>query len=123
MMPRGQLVHSGVRKMDFFEDPNHDGWEINRDNNRLVFIRLTSCTTEYEYVNNAPPGQVRANPIVNVNVPHQELLISQNEVQIDQAEMVAENEAEMNFSFEEEEDPEEDPNSYWEEGEFRPNDH
>jgi hypothetical protein len=50
MMPRGQLVHSGVRKMDFFEDPNHDGWEINRDNNRLVFIRLTSCTTEYGVV-------------------------------------------------------------------------
>jgi broad specificity polyphosphatase/5'/3'-nucleotidase SurE len=66
---------------------------------------------------------VGANPIVNVNVPHQELLIPQNKVQIDQAEMVAENEAEMNFSFEEEEDPEEDPNSYWEEGEFRPNDH
>jgi hypothetical protein len=55
---------------------------------------------------------VGANPIVNVNVPHQELLIPQNKVQIDQAEMVAENEAEMNFSFEEVEDPEEDPNSY-----------
>jgi hypothetical protein len=121
--------------MEFFEDPNHDGWEIDCDNNRLVFTRLTSCTIEYgvviirerleqvlpmnrlhlsllEDVNNAPPGQVGANPIVNVNVPHQELLIPQNKVQIDQAEMVAENEAEMNFSFEEVEDPEEDPNSY-----------
>jgi hypothetical protein len=36
---------------------------------------------------------------------------------------VAENEAETNFSFVEEEDPEEDPNSYWEEWEFRPNGH
>jgi hypothetical protein len=36
--------------------------------------------------------------------------------------MVADNEVEINFSFEEEEeDPEEDPNSLLEEGEFRPN--
>ncbi|WJX62518.1 hypothetical protein P8452_47504 [Trifolium repens] len=80
-----------------------------------------------EDVNNAPPGQVGANLILNVNVPRQELLIPQNEVQINQAEMVTDNEVELNFSFEEEEDPEEDseedPNSLWEEGEFRPNGH
>jgi hypothetical protein len=64
-----------------------------------------------------------ADPIVNMNVPHQELLIPQHEVQFNQAEMVAEmvadNEVEINFSFEEEEDP----NSLLEEGEFRPNGH
>jgi hypothetical protein len=129
------------------EDPNHDGWEIDRDNNRLVFSGLTSSTTEYGVmiirerleqilpmnrlrlsllgdVNNAPPEQMGADPIVNMDVPHQELLIPQHEVQFNQAEMVADNEVEINFSFEEEEeDPEEDPNSLLEEGEFRPNGH
>ncbi|WJX89838.1 hypothetical protein P8452_71803 [Trifolium repens] len=146
MLPGGQLVHSGVRRIEFLEDPNHDGWEIDRDNNRLVFSGLTSFTTEYGVViirerleqilpmnmlrlsllgdvNNAPPEQMGANPIVNMNVPHQELLIPQHEVQFNRAEMVADSEVEMNFSFEEEEDPEEDPNSHLEEGEFRSNGH
>jgi hypothetical protein len=146
MLPGGQLIHSGVRRIEYLEDPNHDGWEIDRDNNRLVFSGLTSSTTEYGVmiirerleqilpmnrlrlsllgdVNNAPPEQMGADPIVNMNVPHQELLIPQHEVQFNQAEMVADNEVEINFSFEEEEDPEEDPNSLLEEGEFRPNGH
>jgi hypothetical protein len=147
MLPGGQLVHSGIRRIEYLEDPNHDGWEIDRDNNRLVFSGLTSSTTEYGVmiirerleqilpmnrlrlsllgdVNNAPPEQMGADPIVNMNVPHQELLIPQHEVQFNQAEMVADNEVEINFSFEdEEEDPEEDPNSLLEEGEFRPNGH
>ncbi|KAK2384405.1 hypothetical protein QL285_071750 [Trifolium repens] len=80
-----------------------------------------------EDVNNAPPEQMGANPIVNVNIPHPELLIPQHEVQFNQAEMVADSEVEINFSFEEEEDveedPEEDSNSLLEEGELRPNGH
>ncbi|WJX77495.1 hypothetical protein P8452_60797 [Trifolium repens] len=127
MLPGGQLIHSEVRRIEYLEDPNHDGWKIDRDNNRLVFSRLTSFTTEYGVViirerleqmlpmnrlrlsllgdvNNAPPEQMGADPIVNMNVPHQELLIPQHEI---------------NFSFEEEEDP----NSLLEEGEFRPNGH
>jgi hypothetical protein len=148
MLPEGQLIHSGVRRIEYLEDPNHDGWEIDRDNNRLVFSGLTSFTTEYgvviirerleqilpmnrlrlsllEDVNNAPPEQMGANPIVNVNIPHLEFLIPQHEVQFNQAEMVADSEVEINFSFEDEEDveedPEEDPNRLLEEGEFRPN--
>jgi hypothetical protein len=75
-----------------------------------------------EFANNAPPGQEVANPIMNVNVP-QEPLIPQNEVHVDHPGEVIENGMEMNFALEEEEDPEEDPLSFLEEGEFRPNGH
>jgi hypothetical protein len=147
MMPGGHLVHSGVRRIEYLENPDHDGWEIDRENNCLTYSGTTCFSTEFGVIiirerlenflpldrlrltlladnNNAPPVQVGVNPIVNVNVP-QEPLIPQNEVQVNHVEVAAENEAEMTFSFEEdlEEDPEEDPNSYWEEGEFRPNGH
>jgi hypothetical protein len=55
--------------------------------------------------------------IVNVNVPR-DPLIPQNEVHFDHPDEVIENGMKMNFALEEE-----DPYSYWEEGEFCPNSH
>ncbi|GAU29926.1 hypothetical protein TSUD_148350 [Trifolium subterraneum] len=102
MMPGGHLVHSGVRRIEYLENPDHDGWEIDRENNCLTYSGTTCFSTEFGVIiirerlenflpldrlrltllvdnNNAPPVQVGVNPIVNVNVP-QEPLIPQNEL-------------------------------------------
>ena len=47
MMPGGHLVHSGVRRIEYLENPNHDGWKIGRENNCLTYFGTTCFSTEF----------------------------------------------------------------------------
>jgi hypothetical protein len=50
MMPGCHSAHSGIRQIEYLEDPDHDAWEIDRVNNCLSFNGVTSMTIAYGVV-------------------------------------------------------------------------
>jgi hypothetical protein len=47
MMPGGPLAHSRICWIEYLEDPNHDGWEIDLNSQMLCLNWLVRMTMRF----------------------------------------------------------------------------